>query len=115
MNESILTSIKKLLGIAEECKDFDTDIIIHINSVFPILTQLGVGPDEGFSIQDEKTTWSEYLNNDLKLNLIKQYVYLKVRLVFDPPTYGSISESFKASINELEWRISVTVDSGSDS
>ena len=83
--ESILTSIKKMLGITEEYEHFDSDLIIHINSVFMILTQLGVGPPSGFSIQDKSTTWKEFISDETKLQLVKSYMHMKVRLIFDPP------------------------------
>ena len=108
--ESILTSIKKLLGIAEEYTHFDTDIIMHINSVFNILTQIGVGPSEGFSITDSYAKWTDFLPEDARLELVKSYVYLKVSLIFDPPDRSSVMEARKSLINELEFRISVTVD-----
>ena len=82
--DSILTSIKKLLGIAEECEDFDTDLILHINSVFMILTQMGIGPKEGFSIEDDSATWDDFLLDSKNLDAVKTYVHLKVKLVFDP-------------------------------
>ena len=83
--ESILTSIKKLLGITEEYDQFDPDIIMHINSVFMILTQLGVGPAEGFSIEDDTAVWTDFIQDVKKLESVKTYVYLKVKLAFDPP------------------------------
>ena len=76
--ESILTSIKKMLGITEEYEHFDSDLIIHINSVFMILTQLGVGPPSGFSIQDKSTTWKEFISDETKLQLVKSYMHMKV-------------------------------------
>ena len=103
--ESILTSIKKLLGIEESYEIFDPDIILYINSAFSTLTQLGVGPEEGFSIKDKTTNWSEYLNNDPRLDLIKNYVFLKVKLIFDPPTSSSVQSAYEHMIQELEWRI----------
>lgn len=103
--ESILTSIKKLLGIEESYEIFDPDIIMYINSVFSTLTQLGVGPEKGFSIKDKTTTWSEYLNNDPRLDLIKNYIFLKVKLIFDPPTSSSVQSAYERMIQELEWRI----------
>ena len=103
--ESVLTSIKKLLGIEESYEIFDPDIILYINSAFSTLTQLGVGPKEGFSIKDKTTTWSEYLNNDPRLDLIKNYVFLKVKLIFDPPTSNSVQSAYERMIQELEWRI----------
>lgn len=108
--DSILTSVKKQLGIAEDYEHFDPDIIMHINSVFSILNQLGVGPPEGFSISDETSVWTDFIGDSLKLELVKTYVYLKLRLIFDPPTSSAVMDAFKENIAELEWRISVTVD-----
>lgn len=108
--ESILTSIKKLLGIHEEYTHFDADIIMHINSVFMILNQLGVGPAEGFFIEDDSTTWDEYLGDPTKLQIVKSYIYLKVRILFDPPTNGTVMNSVTQMINELEWRLNIAVD-----
>lgn len=108
--DSILTSVKKQLGIAEDYEHFDPDIIMHINSVFSILNQLGVGPPEGFSISDETSVWTDFIGDSLKLELIKTYVYLKIRMIFDPPTSSAVMDAFKQNIAELEWRISVTVD-----
>lgn len=105
MLESILISIKKLLEIEEEYEHFDADIIIHINSVFSILAQLGVGPSGGFSISDKSTIWSEFIEDDRTLNLVRSYVYMKVRLLFDPPTSPAVIESIDRQINEYEWRI----------
>lgn len=112
--DSILTSIKKLLGITEEYDAFDTDIIIHINSVFMILNQIGVGPPEGFRIEDDSTTWTDYISdlsyNSVKLDAVKSYIYLKVKLLFDPPLSSSVTESYKNQINELEWRLNLYTD-----
>ena len=108
--ESILTSIKKLLGIAEEYKHFDTDIVIHINSAFSILTQLGVGPSEGFSIIDDKAVWTDFVQENSKIEMVKSYIHLKVRLLFDPPQSSAVIEAINRMINELEWRINVAVD-----
>lgn len=108
--ESILISIKKLLGIEAEYDAFDMDIIIHINSVFNILHQLGVGPANGFAIEDETTQWSSYLSDNNLLNMVKSYVGLKVRELFDPPT-GAAAEATTRLINELEWRINVSAES----
>lgn len=105
-DETILTSIKKLLGIYNENTDFDADILIHINSVIVILNQLGIGPNAGFEI-DENTTWSEYLNDNSKLNSVKTYIYLKVKMVFDPPTSASIREANIQMMDELEWRLNL--------
>ena len=115
MDDSILTSIKSNLGIEEECEDFDKDIVMHINTAFSILTQLGVGPDKGYRIKDESNLWSEYLQDELRLELVKDYVYLRVKLIFDPPTSSSVLEAYNKTVSELEWRISVTVDPGTTS
>jgi hypothetical protein len=111
MNESILTTIKKLLGISEEDTSFDIDIIVNINSAFSILYQLGVG-DSGFSITGSSETWSDYLEDMSKLEMIKNYIYLKVKLVFDPPQSSRVIESYENQIKELEFRINVEVDPG---
>lgn len=109
--ESILTSIKKLLGIAESYKQFDTDIIIHINSALMVLNQLGVGPSQGFSIKDETNTWSEFIPEDrYDMESIKSYVYMKVRLLFDPPASSAAITSMEKLISELEFRINVAVE-----
>lgn len=104
-NESILTSIKKLLGITEECTDFDNDLIIHINSVLMILTQLGVGPPEGFVIADKSAVWKEFMSNINQMPLVKTFIHLKVRLIFDPPMSTAVLESIKELIRETEWRL----------
>ena len=105
--ESILTSIKKMLGIREDYESFDADIIMHINSVFMILSQLGVGPPDGFSIKDKSVTWDEYLpdSDEEKLSAVKSYMGQKVRMLFDPPTSSIVLESMNRITNELEWRL----------
>lgn len=104
--ESILTSIKKLLGITAEYKHFDEDIIMHINSVFMILNQLGVGPTKVFKITDEYSTWDEFMpESDRNYESVKTYVYLKVKLLFDPSMNSAVMESTNRMINELEWRL----------
>lgn len=108
--DSILTSIKKLLGITEEYDHFDPDIIMHINSVFSVLTQLGVGPASGFFISDKTAVWSDFVDSDSRLEMLKSYMYLKVKLLFDPPLGTASIEAINRQINELEWRINVTVD-----
>lgn len=112
MEESILVSIKKLLGIDSEYTHFDTDIIMHINSVLSVLTQLGVGPSEGFVIEDSNALWTDFLSSARDIEMVKSHIYLKVRLLFDPPTSSAAMESAKQLISELEWRINVAVDSG---
>lgn len=109
--ESILTSIKKLLGIAEEYEQFDTDLIIHINGALMVLNQLGVGPSEGFSITSSSDTWEDFIGNSKSIELIKTYVMLKVKLVFDSNTLsGAAIAAMKETIAEYEWRIQVAVD-----
>lgn len=108
--ESILTSIKKLLGIEESYEHFDQDIIIHINSAFMILAQLGVGPSDGFVISDKKSVWRDFTSNDVTIESVKTYVYLKVKLLFDPPLSSTVIESINRTINELEWRLNVAVE-----
>lgn len=110
--DSILTSIKKLLGISKDYTQFDDDIIMHINSVFMSLTQLGVGPAEGFSIEDDSAYWEDFVDieNNLQLHAVKTYVYLKVKLLFDPPLNSSVIEATNRQIAELEWRLNAVVE-----
>ena len=108
--DTILTSIKKLLGIAEEYEHFDQDIILHVNSAFSVLTQLGVGPEEGFRIEDASAIWSEFLFDDPRLEFVKTFVHLKVKLGFDPPLSSAAIEAINRQISELEWRINVVVE-----
>lgn len=108
--ESILISIKKLLGISEEYDHFDSHIIVHINSVFSILTQLGVGPVAGFSIKDETAVWTDFIPDNPKLESVKSYVYFKVKLLFDPPLSSAVIESMNRMIAELEWRINIAAE-----
>lgn len=103
--ESILDSIKKLLGIDPECADFDMDIIININSVFSILTQLGVGPVNGFKIEDNTKTWDQYIGDDMTLEMVKTFTYLKTRLGFDPPQNAFLVNSMTEQIKEYEYRL----------
>lgn len=108
--ESILTSVKKMLGIPEDYEHFDADIVMHINSVFMILTQLGVGPTEGFTIMDEDAVWSDFIQDKKTIESVKSYMYLKVRLLFDPPLSSAVLDSMNRLISELEWRLNVAVD-----
>lgn len=109
--ESILTSIKKLLGIEADYYDFDADLIMHINSVFMILTQIGVGPSEGFIIEDKTATWTDFLSDTelVTLAAVKSYIHLKVRLLFDMPS-SSVAEQINKQIAELEWRLYIIAD-----
>lgn len=108
--ESILTSIKKMLGIDESYDHFDADLIMHINSVFATLTQLGAGPEKGFSIKDEDTNWSEFVSDETVLGFVKSYMHLKVKLLFDPPLSSAVIESMNKMISEFEWRITTDIE-----
>jgi hypothetical protein len=110
--ESILTSIKKLLGPSGGYTHFDTDLIMHINSIFAILTQIGVGPSKGFSIEGADAVWTDFIPNDIEtLEFVKSYMYLKVKLIFDPPLSSAVIESMKQMAGEFEWRIQVAAES----
>lgn len=114
MENSILTDIKKLLGIDESYEPFDQDIIIHINSFLRVLNQLGVG-DSKFSISDKNSKWIDFLGDEVEqLDEVKTYVYLRTRLVFDPPTSSFVNDSLQKVIDELTWRLNVEVDPGMD-
>lgn len=110
--ESILTSVKKLLGIEEEYTHFDPDLIMHINSVFMVLNQLGVGPANGFRIEDDEDTWSDYMSDEDNIDAVKSYMQLKVKLLFDPPQSSAVMEATKRMIDEFEFRLNVAVDPG---
>lgn len=107
MEQSILTSTKKVLGIAADYTAFDLDIITHINAAFSTLTQLGVGPAEGFMIEDADAEWYDYIENDIQLNTVKSYIFLKVRYLFDPPTTSYLITAMEKQIQEFEWRLNV--------
>lgn len=108
--ESVLTSIKKMLGIAADYTHFDSDIIIHINSVLMTLNQLGVGPEKPASIENEMDTWEETLGSLANVNAVKTYIYLKVRMLFDPPTSSFVLESMNNMAKELEWRLTAQIE-----
>lgn len=108
--ESILTSIKKLLGIAEEYTHFDADLVMHINSAFMVLTQLGVGPAEGFRIEDDLNTWDEFMQDAKNIESVKTYIYLKVRYIFDPPASSAALNAMSSLIAEFESRLNIAVD-----
>ena len=112
MYDSILTSIKKLLGIAEDYPHFDSDLIMHINTVFMILHQMGVGTAEPFSIEDDTATWQDFLEDKKDLAAVKNYIALKVRLTFDPPTSSSHLQAINDAISEYEWRLYSAESSG---
>lgn len=110
MTDSILNDIKKLLGIDNTYTEFDTDIIIHINSVFMILNQLGVGPESGYRITGSLNTWSEFTDNEYEMESVKSYIYLKVRMMFDPPQSSALMQAMNEQIKEFEWRLNVAND-----
>lgn len=113
MTDSILNSVKKMLGITEEYTHFDADIITHINAVFSILAQLGVGPDEGFVIEDKTTSWDEFIPEEfgsLLLSSVRTYMFMKVKMMFDPPLSSSVAEAYNRQISELEWRLNVAAE-----
>lgn len=105
MEERILTSIKKILGVPEDYTVFDFDIIMHINSAFSVLSQMGIGPSTGFFIEDDTAEWSDFFTEE-DLNLVRSYVFLKVRMLFDPPPTSFLLEAMNKQISEFEWRLS---------
>lgn len=110
--DSILLSIKKLLGPGAEDTHFDPDITLHINTALSVLTQLGVGPREGFAISGSEETWGQFLGEDPRLSMVKSYVYAKVKLLFDPPQSSAHAEALKSAIAEFEWRANCQADPG---
>lgn len=113
-NESILVTIKKLLGLPEEYEQFDTDVITGINTTFMTLNQLGVGPANGFRISDKTTTWGDYLPEGSDLEGVKSYIHLNVKLLFDPPQSSTLMDSINRQINMLEFRLGVNADKGEE-
>lgn len=111
--DSILTSIKKMLGPTEVYTHFDPEIIMHINSALFVLKQLGVGPSKGFRILDDSATWKDFLGETEELEAVKTYVYMKVKVVFDPPQNSSHLNALKEGINEFEARLNYEVDPAS--
>jgi hypothetical protein len=107
VDDRILPTVKKVLGLVEADTSFDVDILMHINTALGTLTQLGIGPAEGFEIEDATATWATFLDNDKAKNPVKSYVVLRVRLLFDPPTTSFAIESYVKQQEELEWRLNV--------
>lgn len=107
MTESILTSTKKILGLDASDAAFDLDILTHINSAFSTLNQLGIGPEEGYAIEDASATWDAFFGTNLRYNSIKTYVYLSVRMLFDQPGTAYLVAALKEQKQELEWRLNV--------
>lgn len=111
--DSILLSIKKLLGYDADYTAFDADIVMCINTALNILTQLGVGPEEGFSIEDETAVWSDFLPDMSKYHMVKSYVHQKVRMLFDSSTMNSaLINEINKQLGELEFRLNVEGDKG---
>lgn len=105
MDDSILITIKKLIGLDGNYTPFDTDIIVFINSAMMTLQQLGVGPLAGFTVSDYSQKWTDFLPSDIMLDGAKQYVYLCVKMAFDPPASSVVMEAYEKQKAELEWRL----------
>lgn len=113
MAESILQTIRRMIGPSMLDSEFDTDLVVHINSVLFDLNELGVGPEEGFVITGDTETWADFLGEDTKnLEAVKTFIFLKVKMIFDPPTVGGVIAAYEKLIKEYEWRINVMVDPG---
>lgn len=106
MEQSILTSTKKILGIDEEYMAFDLDILTHINAAFTILNGLGVGPEDGFFVEDSRAVWTDFMTQGPSLHLVRTYIFLKVRMLFDPPSTSFLQQNMTDQIREYEWRLS---------
>ena len=111
MDESILDSVKKIIGIDSSYTVFDPDLIIHINTVFMILNQLGIGTEEVFSISDNSTTWNEFIQGNSAIQSVKSYMALRVKMLFDKPQSGTLIDAYREDIKELEWRMYIACDS----
>lgn len=109
---SILFTIKKMLGITNDYDHFDTDIMININMALLTLNQIGVGPEEGYAVHGEGDLWVDYLGDSVKLEAVKTFIYLKVRLAFDPPANSFLIAAMKDQISELEWRLNAQAEGG---
>ena len=110
MDDSILLSIRKLVCGNSYANHFDEDLLMHINSCFSLLMQLGVGPADGFMVTGESETWSDFAGDNKELNMVRTYVTLKVKSIFDPPLTASVLEAMNHQISELEWRLNVAGD-----
>ena len=110
-SESILETVRAMIVGEEDSDDFDRDLIVHINSMFNFLHQCGVGPSEGFSISDDSATWADFVD-DQRLNMVKSYIALKTRLVFDPPTSSFVLSALKEDVAEMEWRLKEQAEEG---
>lgn len=109
-NDSVLTLIKKLLGIEEEYEHFDVDIMTGINTAFMTLNQLGIGPEYGFSIQDKQATWKDFIGERKDIEPLKTFIFLTTKLSFDPPPNSFLVDAINKQINEITWRLNVQVE-----
>lgn len=114
MEQSILTTIKKMLGIAEDYESFDLDVITNINMALMTLNQLGVGPEDGFSISDKSSVWSDFIKDVKNLEGVKTYIFIKTKLVFDPPTGSFVLDALDRQVKELEWRLRSQTEGGGE-
>lgn len=114
MQESILLTIKQMLGIPSEYSVFDEELVVYINTVIAALRQLGVGPENGFAITGENESWEDYIGDTSMYENVKAYIYLKVRMMFDPPSSSFVLEAFKNQAAEIEWRIYIQADEDKD-
>lgn len=112
--DSILLDIKEKIGPSADYEAFDTDIVDAINTAFGVLTQLGVGPEDGFFISDDSATWTDFSSDTVVIGLVKTYIYNKVRLIFDPPINSFVLSAMEKQNEELEWRLNVQVDPGKE-
>ena len=110
LDQSILSSIKLMLGLSDDITAFDTEIIAHINSMFTILNQLDIGPDDGFMINGYEETWDQYVDNVMLATMVREFIYLKVRMIFDPPASSTVSDAYNQRISELEWRMNIQAE-----
>ena len=113
MIESILTSVKKNLGLDEDYTVFDSDKTLYINGVFSTLHQLGIGPEDGFMIEDKTATWDDFTGGDVRYNMVRTYMYLRVRLLFDAPNTQYLVEALNNQIREHEWRMNIVRENDS--
>lgn len=111
INDSILATIKKMLGLDDEYTPFDMDIIVHINAAFMTLCQMGVGPKESFEVRNYEQTWDEFLINHVMLGAVKTWVYLQVKMAFDPPTNSFVMDAMKTQSDQILWRLNVQAES----
>ena len=111
MNDSILVTIKKMLGLDDEYTPFDMDVIVHINAAFMTLCQMGIGPKEGYEVSDYDQTWSDFLTNEVMLGAVKTWVYLQVKMVFDPPSNSFVMDAMKTQAEQILWRLNVQAES----